>query len=165
MASRWRARASLRFHGWSTQGMTERLGEGRFPEGFIWGAATSSYQIEGAVDADGRGASIWDTFARRPGAVLNGDTGEVAADHYHRYRDDIALMKRLGLGMYRFSVAWPRIQPTGRGPANEQGLDFYRRLVDELLTNDITPNLTLYHWDLPQALQDVGGWPERDIVD
>jgi beta-glucosidase len=135
-----------------------------FPDGFLWGAATSSYQVEGAVDEDGRGPSIWDTFSATPGAVQGGDTGAVAADHYHRFREDVALMRRLGLRMYRFSVAWPRIQPGGHGPVNERGLDFYRRLVDELLANGIEPNLTLYHWDLPQALQDAGGWPARDTA-
>lgn len=137
---------------------------GVFPPGFVWGAATSAYQVEGAVDADGRGRSIWDTFASTPGAVVAGDTGAVAADHYHRYREDVRLMRDLGLRMYRFSVAWPRIQPTGSGPANERGLDFYRRLVDALLEAGITPNLTLYHWDLPQALQDAGGWPARETA-
>ena len=137
---------------------------GMFPPGFLWGAATSSYQVEGAVDADGRGRSIWDTFAATPGHVVAGDTGAVAADHYHRYRDDVRLMAELGMRMYRFSVAWPRIQPTGSGPVNEQGLDFYRRLVDALLEAGITPNLSLYHWDLPQALQDAGGWPARETA-
>jgi len=137
---------------------------GVFPPGFVWGAATSAYQVEGAVDADGRGRSIWDTFAATPGAVVAGDTGAVAADHYHRYRDDVRLMSDLGMRMYRFSVAWPRIQPTGSGPVNERGLDFYRRLVDELLQAGITPNLSLYHWDLPQALQDAGGWPARETA-
>ena len=136
----------------------------RFPVGFLWGAATSAYQIEGATAIDGRGTSIWDTFSARPGAVVGGDTGAVAADHYHRAGEDVALMASLGLQMYRFSVAWPRIQPDGRGPANQQGLDFYRRLVDDLLAHGIVPNLTLYHWDLPQALQDAGGWAERDTA-
>ncbi|MFV2062025.1 MAG: glycoside hydrolase family 1 protein, partial [Chloroflexota bacterium] len=136
----------------------------RFPDGFLWGAATSAYQIEGAVDVDGRGQSIWDTLCRVEGAIEGGDTGRVAADHYHRYREDVALMASLGLGAYRFSVAWPRIQPTGAGPANRAGLDFYSRLVDELLGAGIAPSVTLYHWDLPQALQDAGGWPERDAA-
>ncbi len=143
--------------------MSDR-GRGVFPSGFLWGTATSAYQVEGAVDADGRGPSIWDAFAATPGAVVGGDTGAVAADHYHRYRDDVRLMRELGIRMYRFSVAWPRIQPLGRGPANERGLDFYRRLVDALLEAGITPNLTLYHWDLPQALQDLGGWPARETA-
>ncbi|PRY44685.1 GH1 family beta-glucosidase [Umezawaea tangerina] len=132
--------------------------------GFLWGAATSSYQIEGAVAEDGRGPSIWDTFAATPGKVDNGDTGEVAADHYHRYREDVALMADLGLGAYRFSVTWPRVQPHGRGAVNQRGLDFYRRLVDSLLDKGIEPWPTLYHWDLPQPLEDAGGWPERDTA-
>lgn len=136
-----------------------------FPPKFIWGAATAAYQIEGAAFADGRGPSIWDTFSRTPGKVRNGDTGDRAVDHYHRYEQDVALMAQLGLHAYRFSVAWPRIQPQGRGPANQRGLDFYRRLVDCLLEHDIEPWLTLYHWDLPQALQDEGGWPSRDTAE
>ncbi len=135
-----------------------------FPEGFLWGAATSSYQIEGAVDADGRGPSIWDVQCRTPGLVRDGHNGDVATDHYRRYREDVAMMKSLGLDAYRFSVAWPRVQPTGTGSVNQPGLDFYRRLVDELLAAGITPVLTLYHWDLPQALQDAGGWPARDTA-
>lgn len=133
----------------------------QFPAGFVWGAATAAYQVEGAAAEDGRTPSIWDTFSRTPGKVHNGDTGDIAADHYHRYRDDVALMKRLGLTAYRFSVSWPRVQPTGRGPAVERGLDFYRRLVDELLEAGIAPVATLYHWDLPQDLEDAGGWPQR----
>ena len=136
----------------------------RFPEGFIWGAATSAYQIEGAVHEDGRGVSIWDTYARTPGRVVNGETGDIAADHYHRYPEDIAIMSDLGLAAYRFSIAWPRVQPGGTGPANERGLDFYRRLVDALLEVGIEPYPTLFHWDLPQELQDAGGWPERDTA-
>ncbi|PCG86484.1 beta-glucosidase [Streptomyces sp. WZ.A104] len=132
-----------------------------FPAGFLWGAATAAYQVEGAVTENGRTPSIWDTFSHSPGKVLGGDTGDVAADHFHRYRDDVALMKRLGLKAYRFSVSWSRVQPTGRGPAVERGLDFYRSLVDELLEAGITPVATLYHWDLPQELEDAGGWPER----
>ncbi len=136
------------------------------PPGFLWGAATASYQIEGAVGEDGRGESIWDRFCATPGKVKNGDTGAVACDHYHRYRDDVALMKRLGLQAYRFSVAWPRILPEGVGPPNQAGLDFYRRLVDELLTAGIRPFATLYHWDLPQVLQDRhGGWLGRDTAE
>lgn len=133
-------------------------------EGLVWGAATASYQIEGAVDTDGRGPSIWDTFVKQPGAILNGDTGDVACDHYHRYREDIDLMRRLGIASYRFSVAWPRVQPDGKGAVNARGLDFYERLVDELLAASITPCLTLYHWDLPQALEDGGGWRSRDTA-
>ncbi|MFE7627581.1 GH1 family beta-glucosidase [Streptomyces sp. NPDC057509] len=133
----------------------------KFPTGFLWGAATAAYQVEGAAAEDGRTPSIWDTFSRTPGKVRNGDTGDIAADHYHRYRDDVALMKQLGLKAYRFSISWSRVQPTGRGPAVERGLDFYRKLVDELLEAGITPVATLYHWDLPQELEDAGGWPER----
>jgi beta-glucosidase len=136
----------------------------RFPEGFVWGAATSAYQIEGAAFEDGRGVSIWDTYARQPGRVVNGETGEVAADHYHRYRDDVALMREIGLSAYRFSIAWPRVQPGGRGPGNPRGLDFYRRLVDTLLDAGIEPYPTLFHWDLPQKLQDTGGWPARETA-
>jgi beta-glucosidase len=136
----------------------------QFPAGFRWGAAASAYQIEGAVGEDGRGQSIWDTFSHTPGKVAGGDTGDVACDHYHRYADDVALMARLGLQAYRFSVAWPRVQPDGRGPANPAGLDFYDRLVNELISHGIEPMLTLYHWDLPQPLEDAGGWPERETA-
>jgi beta-glucosidase len=132
-----------------------------FPKGFQWGAATAAYQIEGAAREDGKGLSIWDVFCQQPGRVQDRDTGEVACDHYHRFRDDVALMKRLGLQTYRFSVSWPRVLPFGAGEPNERGLDFYSQLVDELLGAGIQPCLTLYHWDLPQALQDLGGWPER----
>jgi beta-glucosidase len=135
------------------------------PTGFLWGAATAAYQVEGAADEDGRGRSIWDTFSHTPGRVQDGDTGDVAVDHYHRYREDVALMADLGLSSYRFSVAWPRIQPDGRGRVDRRGLDFYRRLVDELLSAGIEPWVTLYHWDLPQALEDAGGWPERDTAE
>ncbi|MFC4062410.1 GH1 family beta-glucosidase [Planomonospora corallina] len=133
-----------------------------FPTDFVWGAATSAYQIEGAVTSGGRGVSIWDTFVRQPGRVVNGENADVAIDHYHRYRDDVEMMASLGLGAYRFSVSWPRIQPDGTGPANAEGLDFYKRLVDELLARGIDPWVTLYHWDLPQALEDAGGWPSRE---
>jgi beta-glucosidase len=136
----------------------------RFPETFLWGGATASYQIEGAVTEGGRGRSIWDTFSHTPGLTFEGHTGDEAIDHYHRYRDDVALMAGLGLNAYRFSVAWPRIQPDGTGPAVEAGLDFYRRLVDELLSHEIEPWITLYHWDLPQALEDAGGWPARETA-
>nr|WP_202501803.1 GH1 family beta-glucosidase [Streptomyces sp. SID5785] len=132
-----------------------------FPPSFLWGTATAAYQIEGAAAEDGRTPSIWDTYARTPGKVRNGDTGDVATDHYHRWREDIALLADLGVGAYRFSLAWPRIQPTGRGPAVQKGLDFYRRLTDALLEHGIEPVATLYHWDLPQELEDAGGWPER----
>ncbi|MYQ45140.1 beta-glucosidase [Streptomyces sp. SID4985] len=135
-----------------------------FPPGFLWGAATSAYQIEGAVREGGRTPSIWDTFSHTPGKTAGGETGDTAVDHYHRYPDDVALMADLGLGAYRFSVSWPRVQPTGRGPAVQIGLDFYRRLVDELLEKGIQPAVTLYHWDLPQELEDAGGWPERDTA-
>jgi len=134
------------------------------PPGFLWGVATAAYQIEGAAAEDGRTPSIWDTFARVPGAVVNADNGDVACDHYHRMPQDVALMKRLGVDSYRFSVAWPRIQPGGRGPVNPAGLAFYERLVDELLENGIAPWVTLYHWDLPQELEDAGGWPNRDTA-
>ena len=136
-----------------------------FPPGFVWGTATASYQIEGAAAEDGRTPSIWDTYSHTPGRVRGGDTGDVADDHYHRYRDDVAIMRDLGVGSYRFSVAWPRITPQvtehALGPVNEAGLAFYDRLVDELLGAGISPAATLYHWDLPQALEDAGGWTNR----
>jgi beta-glucosidase len=134
----------------------------RFPEGFLWGTATASYQVEGAVGEDGRGTSIWDTFSHTPGKVYRGDTGDVACDHYRRLEEDLDLMTGLGLKAYRFSVAWPRIQPEGAGPANQKGLDYYRRLVDGLRQRSIEPMLTLYHWDLPQTLEGKGGWTSRD---
>ncbi|TQL66996.1 beta-glucosidase [Nocardioides albertanoniae] len=137
--------------------------ERTFPKDFLWGAATASYQIEGAIDEDGRTPSNWDTFSKVPGAILNGDTGETACDHYHRVPEDVALMKRLNLASYRFSTAWPRIRPDG-GKVNQEGLDFYSRLVDELLEAEIAPWVTLYHWDLPQALEDQGGWTNRDTA-
>jgi beta-glucosidase len=133
----------------------------RFPDGFIWGAATAAYQIEGAARDDGRGPSIWDTFSRTPGRVHAGHTGDVACDHYHRYADDVALMAQLGLASYRYSISWPRIQPDGTGPVNTRGLDFYDRLTDELVGKGIDPVVTLYHWDLPQTQQDRGGWTVR----
>jgi beta-glucosidase len=132
-----------------------------FPEGFLWGTATASYQIEGAVNEDGRGTSIWDTFSHTPGKVYRGDTGDIACDHYHRLIEDLDLMADLGLKSYRFSVAWPRVQPEGSGPTNEKGLDYYRRLVEGLNERSIEPMITLYHWDLPQALEDRGGWTSR----
>jgi beta-glucosidase len=135
-----------------------------FPADFLFGAATAAYQIEGAAAEDGRRDSIWDAFARVPGAVINGDNGDVACDHYHRYRDDVAMMKRLGLQTYRFSTSWSRVRPDG-GAVNPKGVDFYERLVDELLAADILPWLTLYHWDLPQALQEEGGWTNRDTAE
>ena len=137
----------------------------QFPQDFLWGAATASYQIEGAWNEDGKGVSIWDTFSHAAGNVKNGDTGDVACDHYHRWPEDIALMKALNFQTYRFSIGWPRILPTGRGTINQAGLDFYSRLVDGLLEADIVPFVTLYHWDLPQALQDEGGWPVRSTAD
>lgn len=135
-----------------------------FPPGFVWGAATSAYQIEGAWREDGKGESIWDRFSHTRGRVRNGHTGDVAADHYHRYREDVALMADLGLQAYRFSISWPRIFPTGGGQLNQRGLDFYRRLVDALQQRGIAPLATLYHWDLPQALQERGGWANRDTA-
>jgi beta-glucosidase len=135
-----------------------------FPKGFVWGCATASCQVEGAWNEDGKGESIWDRFCHTPGHVKDGDTADVACDHYHRYREDVALMKELGLKGYRFSISWPRIFPEGKGQVNQKGLDFYSRLVDELLAAGITPLPTLYHWDLPQALQDQGGWANRDIA-
>jgi beta-glucosidase len=134
------------------------------PASFRWGVATSAYQIEGAAAEDGRGPSIWDTYCRTPGMVDGDDNGDVACDHYHRMPQDVALIKSLGVDVYRFSVSWPRIQPGGRGPANAAGLAFYDRLVDELLGAGIDPWVTLYHWDLPQELEDAGGWPERDTA-
>jgi beta-glucosidase len=136
-----------------------------FPRGFVWGAATSAFQIEGAHDVDGRGTSIWDTYASTPGLIQDGSNANVACDHYYRYGEDVALMKYLGVGAYRFSISWPRILPNGRGPANAAGLDFYDRLVDALLEARIDPWVTLYHWDLPQALEDEGGWTNRSTVD
>ncbi|MDP3063939.1 MAG: family 1 glycosylhydrolase, partial [Chloroflexota bacterium] len=135
-----------------------------FPNGFLWGAATAAYQVEGACDEDSKGESIWDRFCRTPGMVHDGDRGDVACDHYHRYREDVALMRQLKLNAYRFSVSWPRIFPQGGGRPNRQGLDFYDRLVEALLAADIQPMVTLYHWDLPQALQDRGGWANRDTA-
>lgn len=136
----------------------------RFPNRFLWGTATASYQVEGAVDQDGRGPSIWDTFSHAPGNVEQGHTGDVANDQYNRYPGDIALMKQLGVDAYRFSIAWPRVYPEGGGAVNQPGVDHYRRLCDALLEAGIEPVPTLYHWDLPQALEDKGGWPERDTA-
>jgi beta-glucosidase len=141
--------------------MTESI---QFPEGFLWGAATSAYQIEGSPLADGAGPSIWQRFSHSPGRTHNGDTGDVACDHYRRYADDVALMQTLGLGAYRFSIAWSRIFPEGTGAVNAAGLDFYDRLVDALLARGIAPLATLYHWDLPAALDDRGGWLNRDVA-
>jgi beta-glucosidase len=136
-----------------------------FPKGFYWGTATSSYQIEGAWNEDGKGPSIWDTYAHTPGKIKNDDTGDVANDHYHRYKEDVALMRSIGANAYRFSIAWPRLFPQGTGAPNAKGMDFYERLVDELVAAGIAPFATLYHWDLPQALQDRGGWQARDTVE
>ena len=136
----------------------------KLPRDFVWGVSTSSYQIEGATDVDGRGPSVWDTYCKVPGRIANGDTGDIACDHYHRYAEDIALMRRLRVHSYRFSVAWPRVLPKGYGTANEAGLAFYDHLIDGLLEAGIEPWLCLYHWDLPQALQDEGGWLNRDTA-
>jgi beta-glucosidase len=136
-----------------------------FPPGFLWGAATAAYQIEGAAREDGRGESIWDRFAHTPGKIHHGDSGDVACDSYHRYKDDVALLGQLNLKSYRFSIAWPRVQPDGKGPVNDKGLDYYKRLTDALLEANIRPLPTLYHWDLPQPLEDAGGWPSRDTAD
>ena len=135
-----------------------------FPVGFVWGAATASFQVEGAVDEDGRGVSIWDTFSAVPGAIAGGDTAAAACDHYHRFPEDIGILADLGLSAYRFSLAWPRIQPEGVGAPNQKGLDHYRRVIEECLERGVTPYVTLYHWDLPQALEDVGGWLNRDTA-
>jgi beta-glucosidase len=141
--------------------MTRQL---KFPTDFVWGTATAAYQIEGGADADGRVPSIWDTFSHTAGNVANGDTGDVACDHYHRSSQDLDLMATLGIPAYRFSASWPRVMPSA-GTRNAMGLDFYDQLVDGLLERDITPLLTLYHWDLPQYLQDSGGWTDRTTVD
>jgi beta-glucosidase len=135
-----------------------------FPNDFVWGCAASAYQVEGAWNEDGKGPSVWDSFVHSPGHIVNNETGDVAVDHYHRYIEDVAIMKKLGLDAYRFSVSWPRIQPSGIGAVNQAGLDFYDRLVDELLKNKIEPYICLFHWDLPQALQEQGGWPNRDTA-
>lgn len=137
----------------------------QFPPSFVWGTATASYQIEGGAQEDGRGESIWDRFSHTPGKIEDGSTGDVACDHYHRWPQDIAMMRDLGLKAYRFSIAWPRILPQGRGPVNQAGIDFYSKLVDGLLEAGITPYATLYHWDLPQVLQDKGGWPARETAE
>lgn len=145
--------------------MSDSIDLGAFPQDFAWGTATSAYQIEGAVKEDGRGPSIWDTFSHTPGKVDNGDTGDEACDHYHRWPQDISLMKQLGTNAYRMSIAWPRIVPDGSGPVNTRGLDFYDKVIDGLLEAGITPSVTLYHWDLPQALQDRGGWTVRETAE
>ncbi|GHE05652.1 GH1 family beta-glucosidase [Streptomyces alanosinicus] len=144
--------------------MSERIDLAALPHDFLWGTATAAYQVEGAVAEDGRTPSIWDTFSHTPGKTANGDTGDVACDHYHRWREDIALMRQLGVNAYRMSLAWPRVLPGGTGPVNAKGLAFYDELVDALPAAGIAPSVTLYHWDLPQVLQDRGGWPERDTA-
>ena len=141
------------------------MGEITFPKDFLWGSATAAYQIEGAAREDGKGESIWDRFSHVPGRIIDASTGDVACDHYHRYEEDIRLMKKLGLPSYRFSISWPRIFPEGRGEPNAKGMEFYKRLVDELVRNGIQPIATLYHWDLPQKLQEIGGWTNREVVD
>ncbi len=156
------ADASLLSDAGAQSGSPTAPGLRSFPEGFLWGSATASYQVEGAVKEDGRGASIWDTFSHTPGKTHEGDTGDVADDYYHRYKEDIGLMKALGLKGCRFSIAWPRIFPTGTGTPNQKGLDFYKRMVDALLEAGVAPYCTLYHWDLPQALEDKGGWQNID---
>ena len=136
----------------------------QFPDGFIWGSATAAYQIEGAFNEDDRGESIWDRFSHTPGKVINNDTGDVACDHYHRFAEDVDIMGEIGLKAYRFSISWPRILPQGTGEINEKGLAFYDRLVDSLIEKKITPFVTFYHWDLPQVLEDKGGWRNKDIA-
>ena len=136
-----------------------------FPEGFIWGTSTASYQIEGSHNADGKGESIWDRFTHTPGNIHNNDNGDVACDHYRLYESDIKLMKELGIKSYRFSISWTRIFPDGKGIPNKKGIDFYKKLIKLLVDNDIIPAVTLYHWDLPQKLQDIGGWTSRETVD
>lgn len=140
------------------------MGLNHFPDDFIWGAATAAYQIEGAHNLDGRGESIWDTFCRKEDKVLNMDNGDVACDHYHKYKEDVGLLTQLGADAYRFSIAWPRIIPGGTGEVNQKGIDFYNRLLDELLARNIEPYVTLYHWDLPQVLEDKGGWQNRETA-
>jgi len=144
--------------------VSDRIDLAAFPHDFLWGTATAAYQIEGAAAEDGRAPSIWDTYSHTPGKVAGNDNGDVACDHYHRWREDIGLMRQLGASAYRLSVAWPRVMPGGDGPVNPKGLAFYDELIDALLQAGITPSVTLYHWDLPQALQDRGGWPERDTA-
>ena len=135
-----------------------------FPDGFLWGIATASYQVEGAWNEDGKGESIWDRYTHQVGHIRGGATGDVACDHYHLYPQDIGLIKQLNLKSYRFSIAWPRIQPTGRGAVNQKGIDHYSRVADLLLEAGIRPFCTLYHWDLPQGLEEIGGWPNRDLA-
>jgi beta-glucosidase len=146
------------------KGLDRAMHKLQFPEKFFWGFATASYQIEGAVHEDGRGESIWDRFCHTPGKIINDDVGDVACDHYHLYEDDVRLMSELNVNSYRLSIAWPRIFPEGRGMVNQKGLDFYKRLIDSLNKRNIVPAVTLYHWDLPQKLQDIGGWTNRDVT-
>ena len=136
-----------------------------FPRGFLWGAATSSYQIEGAWDADGKGESVWDEISHNTKFIKTQETGDIACDHYNRYKEDVQIMKNLGLNAYRFSVSWPRIFPSGKGKINQKGVEFYDNLVNELLDNQIEPVITLYHWDLPLALQKIGGWESGKVID
>ena len=148
-------------------GTSERRGPSAadFPDGFLWGAATAAYQIEGGATEGGRGPSIWDTFCATPGRVYRGDDGTVACDHYHRWPEDLDLMAWLGLGAYRLSLSWARLQPAGRGPLNPAGVDFYRQVLEGLRERGVHPLVTLYHWDLPQVLEDEGGWPSRATAD
>ena len=145
--------------------MTSEKRASAFPESFLWGAASAAYQVEGAHDADGKGPSIWDIFSHQPGTTHEGTNGDIAADHYHRFKEDVALMAEAGLQSYRFSISWPRLLPEGRGEANPAGIQFYSELIDELLKHGIKPMITLYHWDLPQALQDIGGWENRETIE
>jgi beta-glucosidase len=142
----------------------EKLANARFPDAFLWGMATASYQVEGAWKEDGKGESIWDRWTHTVGKIRGAGTGDVACDHYHLYSQDIAMLKRLNQKSYRFSISWARIQPTGRGAVNQKGIDHYQRVLDVLLEAGIRPFCTLYHWDLPQGLEDLGGWPNRDLI-
>jgi len=150
--------------GEAAENSADAIGKARFPDGLLWGAATSAFQVEGAWSADGKGESIWDRYAHTPGKIADGADGDVTCDQYHRYRSDVALMKRMHLKSYRFSISWPRVLPNGAGAVNQKGLDHYRRLADALHEAGIRPFCTLYHWDLPQALEDKGGWPNRDLA-
>lgn len=160
-----RARASAAASSSSSASASASASKEAFPDGFIWGAAAAAYQIEGAAAEDGKGPSVWDMFCKRPGAIWNGQSGDLACDHYHRYKEDVALLKAVGVKAYRLSVSWPRVIPEGTGAVNAKGLDFYDRLIDELLRAGIVPYVTLYHWDLPLALYHRGGWMNRDVAD